>query len=75
MAILFKTEVEKVGHKCWIDISAQNKSTEGIEGGVCKCDIAISFFGKFYLLQGMLDGTCMIYEIQEEKAISVCAYG
>ena len=50
-AVMFKTEVEKMGHKCWIDVSAQNKSAQGIEDGVRKCNIVIPFLTKSYVCQ------------------------
>lgn len=48
-AVMFKAEVEKLGHKCWINISAQNKGAQGIEDGVRKCNIVIPFLTKSYI--------------------------
>ena len=63
-AVMFKSEVEKLGHKCWIDISAQNKSAQGIEDGIRECNIVISFLTQSYICQKsclMELAWCMFY--------------
>jgi len=48
-ALLFKTEVEKLGHTCWLDVCASDKSIQGMENGVKNCDFVIVFVTKSYI--------------------------
>jgi len=48
-AMLFKIELEKMGHKCWLDLYAKDKSTSGMEEGVRKCDIFFPILTESYL--------------------------